>query len=610
MEATEHDNGTQAVDFTASVLQTEADLSEKEDGNLALSVEEQKVDYTLFSKTQLVELSKELVKDTNPLTAENALREIKPLFDDFVEKEKSAAKIRFINDGGIEDDFAYRGEEQDTIFEGNARLIRDRKTQYFKQQDEQRNTNLQKKEELLEKMRALMDAPSTGNQYDAFQELQKQWKSIGQVAPTQNKTLWANYHALVDRFYDNQSIYFELKELDRKKNLAAKYELIAKAEKLVLVTSLRDAIKELNDLHHEFKHIGPVPKEEKEQTWQRFKAASDAVYAKRDEFVKNLHEELQGNLVKKLAIAETLLSFADFKSDRIKDWNQKTLEILALQKNWEQIGGVPRAKSKEINKKFWNSFKAFFQAKNVFFKKLDEERESNLKLKQELLAKAIELKDSADFESASNQLKGLQQRWKEIGPVSDKVREKIFKEFKEACDYFFDQRRVQQDKSETEQLSNLKLKEGICLLLEAAATEGTATQQKLMDLQIQFDAIGFVPRNAVNHIRERYNKAIEKFVSGIGGITEDERARIVLQTELKDLKDDPFADKKIQQKEQNIRKKIQKIENDISLWKNNLEFFAKSKNANSLREEFNQKIETSNNELTELKKQLKLIRSV
>jgi hypothetical protein len=610
MEVKEHDNGIPVVDSTTGVLHSEADLAEKDDALLSVSEEEQKPDYSHFSKKQLAELSKELAKDTNPLKAEGTLRELKPLFDEIAEREKADAKKRFLESGGIAEDFEYRGDEFDTVFDANARLIRDRKNQYFRQQEEQRTDNLHKKQDILEKMRGLMDAPGTGNQYDAFQELQKQWKSIGQVAPAHAKTLWANYHALVDRFYDNQSIYFELKELDRKKNLEAKNELIHKAEKLLTYESLRDTIKELNELHHEFKHIGPVPKDDKEAAWQRFKAASDAIYAKRDEFVKNLQEELQVNLEKKNKIADEIISFAGFKTDRIKEWNQKTLEILAFQKQWEQIGGVPRAKAKEVNKKFWNSFKAFFQAKNTFFKKLDEERDHNLKLKQELLEKAIQLKDSSDWEKASNDLKNLQHRWKEIGPVSEKVREKIFKQFKEACDHFFDQKRTQQSKADDEQVNNLKQKETVCEALEAAATDGSATQQKLMDLQAQFEAVGFVPRTAINTMRERYQQAIQKFVSGISGISEEDKARLVLQTELNDLKNDPFAAKKIEQKEQHIRKKIGKIENDIALWKNNLEFFAKSKNAGSLRDEFNQKIEEASAQLDDLKKQLKLIRSV
>jgi hypothetical protein len=608
MDVNEHDTGTPLE--TSGVLHSEVDLAEKDEVSLQPLEEEHRPDYSHFTKKQLAELTKELAKDANPVKAESTLREVRPLYEEFVEREKAEALKRFIASGGVAEDFEYRGDESDAVFDANSKLIRDRKNQHNRQQEEQRNENLRKKQELLEKMRSLLDSPGSGNQYDAFLELQKQWKAIGQVPSSQSRTVWANYHALVDRFYDNQSIYFELKELDRRKNLEAKNELIAKAERLVTVKLLRDAIKELNELHHEFKHIGPVPKEEKEAVWQRFKTASDAVYHKRDEFVKQLHVELTANLDKKIKIAEEVLPFADFKSDRIKEWNQKTAEILALQKQWEQIGGLPRAKAKDVNKKFWNAFKTFFHTKNVFFKKLDEERDSNLKLKQELLDKAIALKDSSDWEKASNELKNLQQRWREIGPVPEKVRDKVFKEFKDACDHFFNQRRQQLDKEGQDQAENLKLKEAICHALETAASDGSATEELLNELQAQFAAIGFVPRNAMNAIRNRHTEAVEKFVAAISGMTEEEKGRLSLQTQLNDLKNDPFADKKLQQKEHTIRKKIGKIENDIALWRNNLEFFAKSKNAGGLRDEFNLKIEEAGRQLIELKGQLKLIRSV
>jgi Domain of Unknown Function (DUF349) len=609
MELNENENGTSELEKVTGVLHSEADLEEKDETLHALE-EEHKVDYSTFSKKQLAELSKELAKENNAVKAEITLREIKPLYDEIAEKEKAEAKKRFLAEGGLADDFEYRGDEFDMAFDANARLIRDKKHQFMRQQEEQRNENLRKKEDLLEKMRELLDGAGASNQYDTFQELQKQWKSIGQVAPGPAKTLWANYHALVDRFYDNQSIYFELKELDRKKNLELKNELIVKAEKLHNSDSLRDAIKELNELHHEFKHIGPVPKEEKEAVWQRFKVASDAIYAKRDEFVKHLQAELHVNLEKKLKIAEEVQSFASFKTDRIKEWNQKTQEILALQKAWELIGGIPRAKAKDVNKKFWNAFKSFFHAKNTFFKKLDEERDTNLKTKQELLAKAIQLKESSDWDKAANELKNLQQRWKDVGPVPEKVREKIFKEFKEACDFFFEQKRGQQQKADTEQTDNLKQKEAICQALEEAAANGTATQALLEDLQAKFAGAGFVPRNAMNAIRDRHDVAVEKFVAAIPGLSDVEKGQLSLKTQLSELKNDPFADKKLQQKEQNIRKKIGKVENDIALWKNNLEFFARSKNADSLRDEVNQKIKSAEEELSELKKQLKLIRSM
>ena len=450
----------------------------------------------------------------------------------------------------------------------------------------------------------LSDSQDTTDQFERFKELQKQWKAIGPVSGPQAKTLWANYHALLDRFYDNQSIYFELKELDRKKNLEAKLELCARAEKLSEVEIIKDAIRELNELHHEFKHLGPVPKDDKEAVWQRFKAASDAVYARRDSYLQNLQQELQVNLGSKANLSEAVQEFVNFQSDRIKEWNQKTKEILDIQKQWEVIGGLPRAKAKEVNKKFWSAFKTFFNNKNAFFKRLDEEREQNLQLKNDLVKRAVELRESNEWDRTSNELKNLQLKWKEIGPVPEKFREKVFKEFKDACDFFFEQKRTQHGKMEDEQAENLKLKEEICTDLESHAAARTATHDILKELQDKFNSIGFVPRKDINTIRTRYHEAVERFINSIPGISENEKGKISLENQLSDLRNDPMADRKIYQKEQVIRKKISKIENDIGLWQNNLEFFSRSQNAEKVREEFNDKIKTAHEHLKQLKDQL------
>ena len=593
-----------------STLQTEVDLSEHDEASEEHHDEFHHVDYSNFTKQQFADLVKELSRDDNFKKVDHILREIKPIYDDLREKERAEALMRFIAEGGAESDFEFKGDEFDIIFDANLKLIRDRRAQYFKQQEEDKNENLRKKEELLEKLRVLSDSQDTSDQFESFKALQKEWKTIGPVPGAQAKTLWANYHALTDRFYDNQSIYFELKELDRRKNLESKIELCARAEKLSNVELIKEAIQELNELHHEFKHLGPVPKEDKEAVWHRFKTASDAVYARRDAYLQNLQQELQDNLNSKASLSEEVQTFVNFQSDRIKEWNQKTKDILELQKRWELIGGLPRAKAKDVNKKFWSAFKTFFNNKNTFFKKLDEEREQNLQLKNDLVKKAVELKESNDWERTSNELKTLQQKWKDVGPVPEKFREKVFKEFKDACDHFFEQRRTQHDKMEQEQSENLRLKEEICTELESHAAGRTGSSDVLRDLQEKFSSIGFVPRKDISTIRTRYHEAVDRFINSIPGLTDDEKGKITLENQLNDLRNDPMADRKIFQKEQIIRKKISKVENDIALWRNNLEFFGRSKNAEKVKDEFNDKIKEATDHLKQLKEQLKLLKTV
>ena len=319
-----HEAGV-AVDHV-NTLHSEADLSDRDDTSEEHHDEEHHVDYSNYSKQQLAELIKDLAKDDNFKKVDNTLREIKPLYDDARERERADALTKFIAAGGTAEDFEFKGDEYDNIFDANLKLIRDRKTQYYKLQEERKTENLARKQELLEKLRVLSDSQDTTDQFEKFKELQKQWKAIGPVSGPQAKTLWANYHALLDRFYDNQSIYFELKELDRKKNLEAKLELCARAEKLSEVEIIKDAIRELNELHHEFKHLGPVPKDDKEAVWQRFKAASDAVYAKRDAYLQNLQQELQVNLGGKATLSEVVQEFVNFQSDH-QDWNSFSRSI-------------------------------------------------------------------------------------------------------------------------------------------------------------------------------------------------------------------------------------------------------------------------------------------
>jgi hypothetical protein len=568
------------------------------------------VDYSAFSKKDFVELVKELSKETNYRHIDEVLKEAKPIFDEIRQKERSEALVRFKADGSKEEDFEYKQDEYDIAFDASVKLIRDRKTQYFKTLEEGKNENLRRKTEILERLRQLMDSEDTEQSFHDFKTLQREWKTVGSVPVAQSKSLWANYNALIDRFYDHRNIYFELKELDRKKNLEAKLELCARAEKLIGTDKIKDAVRELNELHEEFKHTGPVPIEEKENVWQRFKAASDAVYKKRDEFVSQLQQDFQKNFALKEQLIEEAQKLSTFASDRIKEWNQKTQEILDVQKRWEAVGGVSRNKSKEINKRFWAAFKSFFSNKNSFFKKLDEERDKNLQLKNEIVKKAQELKNNEDWDRTSNALKELQRQWKEVGPVPEKFREKVFQEFKEACDYFFEQRRGQFERQDHEQDENLKLKEAICADLEKAAEDKTGSVEALRELSNRFNEIGFVPKKAISTIKNRFLVAAEKYVHALSGIPEEEKEKVLLEIQIGGLKDDPDAERKIYHKEQTIRKRISKVENDIALWKNNLEFFGRSKNADKVKDEFNEKIREATDHLKQLKGQLKMLKTV
>lgn len=593
----------------ASILSEESTASEWIDDkslDAELPSETKPIDYASLDKKDFVGLLKEAAAHDDFRKADQLIRDIKPLFDEIRNTERTEALIRFKQNGGIDEDFEYKGDEWDQAFDIYVRSIRENRQRHIKELEEQKNVNLQTKTNLLESLRQLVDGEDNEHSLRQFKDIQRDWKKVGPVPQSHIKTLWANYNALVDRFYDQRSIHFELKELDRKRNLEQKLELITRAERLLEVEKISEAVRELNELHNEYRHIGPVPIEEKEALWQKFKAASDAVYAKRDAAVAVLQVELQKNLEEKEKINEEVAVFASYQTDRIKEWNEKTKEIVEIQKRWEAIGGVPHTKTKDVNKKFWNSFKAFFHNKNVFFKKLDEERNKNLQLKSEILKKAIELKDSDHWDAAANELKALQAQWKEIGPVPEKQREKIFKQFKEACDFFFEKKRSSMNEEEKEQHENLIKKEAIITELEKIAEEKNGSLSQVKELQHQFMAIGFVPKRSVASVKSRFTEVLNSAIASLP-LEAGEKENAAFEVQLTSMRQGPQGDKKIHNKEYSLRKQIAKAENDIATLRNNLEFFGRSKNAEKLKEEFNEKIRLADEDLAHLKKQLQML---
>ena len=565
-------------------------------------------DYSQYSKEELVATIKKLTKIDDFKKLDLVLNIIDPLFQDIKQADRKVALDKYLAEGGSEEDFAYKNE-LDQKYDAYYKLIKERKNKFYGDLGRQKLENYQKATELLEKLRHLVDGEESTTSINAIKEIQEQWKAIGQVPPQHVRNLWASYNALMDRFYDNRSIYFELKELDRRKNLAAKEELCVRAEKLEDVKNLKDAIKELNELHNEYKHIGPVPKAQQEALWQRFKAASDKVYARRKTYYDDLKKDLEVNLEAKAKLRDEVQPFAAFDSDRIVDWNKKTQEILGIQKRWEAIGGLPRDRAQEINKPFWSAFKRFFNNKNSFFKKLEGQREENLKLKEALVAKAHELKDSTDWNQTANELKKLQNEWRNIGPVPEKHRNEVYQRFKRACDFFFENRRNRFKEVEKEYEKNLKLKEDVCQRILKLAEEGAGDIGQLEVLQEEWNNIGFVPKNAIRSSQEMFAKAVDQFIAS-SSLDEDEKSKLKITTKLTSLKGTPNANRKLNKKEFTLRRQITNLENDISLWKNNLEFFANSKNADQVREEFDEKIEKAKKQLRELKAQLKIIRDI
>lgn len=604
-ETVEAASSAEKTDTAASTDESAAAETENTEEN---EEEEDEFDFHNFTKSQLIKTLKDFVQEQHFVKRDGLVQEIKNQYDEYYSKEQEHALQQYLKEGGEKDGFAYRGTDEDREFFASYQLFKEKKHQQVKDMERSKEKNAHDKNMILDQLRSIVDGEETTNSIETIKKIQDDWKKIGPVPHSQNKNLWASYNALMDRFYDNRSIYFELKELDRKKNLDSKLELSVKAEALSEVEDVKDAIKRLNDLHEEFKHIGPVPREEQEALWQRFKTASDAVYNKRKAYYDSQREVFKVNQELKEKLIEKLDDFKSFKAEKIRDWNTKTKEILALQKEWEAIGPVPRESGKEINKTFWGLFKQFFNHKNLFFKELDEIRQQNKEKAEALIQGAEAYLDSTDWKNSSNELIQLQKQWKELGPMPEKFRDDLYHRFKKACDTFFDKRRSANKETNKAFEENLEAKEKICQeILEAAKEESAVNAGKLEEFIQKFNEIGFVPRKSMKDISSKFNNAVNEYTSKLE-LEGESKDDFLFRLNLNKLQADPNSNKVLNKKEHGIRRQISDLENNITLWRNNLEFFAASRTADKLKDQFEEKIDKAEQEVDKLKKKLSIIR--
>lgn len=603
--ATEEPKAEQVAEATAAKANADDDTEEEEEEH---HDDHEVIDYSNHSREALVEAIEGLNNESNFRRIDAVLAQIEPLFAEFEVELRQASLDKFLAEGGEEGDFEYRHDHLYNRFDAFLRLTKDKKSAYYRDREANKERNYKKKEEILDQLRVLVDEEGTTS-LNPIKALQEEWKNVGQVPNQHNKTLWANYNALLDRFYNNRHILFELKELDRKKNQEAKIELCEKVEALDQMENLKDAIIQLNEFHEEYKNIGPVPREVQEELWQRFKLGSDKIYHKRKEYLDGLKGELNENYEKKKVIAVQLKEFSEFDSDRINKWNTKTKEILAIQKVWDAIGGLPRDHAKEVNKIFWGDFKKFFSNKNDFFKKLEGQRQENLQKKEDIITRADALKENTDWDATAEKLKALQAEWKDVGPVPEKFRNSIYEKFKAACDAFFNNRRANLNKAESEYADNLKKKEALLQSIDDGASGGNASEAQIDEFLSMWQQIGFVPRGAMKSIENKFAAAVDKYVKALG-LEDHSKEQLLMKVELGGLGTGPNADRKLIKKEGAIRRQIQEIEDNIALWNNNLAFFANSKTADKLKAEFDQKIEKAQADRDNLKKQLRMVRSM
>ncbi|MDG2342458.1 MAG: DUF349 domain-containing protein [Cytophagales bacterium] len=470
---------------------------------------------------------------------------------------------------------------------------------------------LMKKKGIIKELRVLVNSVEDKNTFNKVKDLQNKWKEIGQINDAKDKSLWTTYNALLDRFYNNRSIYFELKELDRKKNLEIKTLICDKAESLIKDSNVMRSVSKLNELHSEFKHIGPVSKEKQNEIWDRLKNASDEVYKKKKEFISNIKVSLGENLEKKTKLLDEINQIKTFKTEHFKEWNNKTREVLGLKDKWNSIGGVPKSSTRNISKEFWNSFKEFFNNKSSFFKKIDDSYKNNLKLKKDLIERVNSLKDSDQWEKTSKEIQSVQKEWKKIGKVPIKDKDKIYKEFKEVCDFFYERMRLEDKDTIKIYENNLNIKIKACNDIEQLLSSDNFNQDEFFKLQVKFLEAGHVPKEKIDEMKDMFKNIIDKVVEKSSSLmNKDDFDRFKFIIELNSLAKNPYSKNKIIKKKSDIIKKINAIQSEIKNLKNNIYYLKESVAADNLKKEYMVKINDSDKEIESLKLQLNLINKV
>jgi len=590
---------TAAQSLSSSTSATEENFAE----------ENELIDFSKLSKSELMHLLQELKLEHGASKANSILKQIKSNFDNHVEMDKQSALQKYAAEGGDTADFEFKKEEIHQQFEKLHDVLREKITGIFSSAEKEKEKNLAIKKQILENLRELIAQEETNKSIIALKEYQEQWRKTGPVTNAAHQELWQSYTALIDRFYNNRSIYFELKELDRKKNHEAKVEICEKAEQLLHHDSINHAIRELKTLHEEYKSIGPVPKEVQEELWQKFKDVSDKIYDKRTAYLNEIKTQQDQALVSKEQIIEKLQDFASYNSDRIDDWKIKTAELLALQEEWKKIGNVPFEASKEISKRFWASCKAYFANKETFFSALEAKKKNNLSLKVALCEQAEALQHSEDLQNSTIVFKDLQKQWDKIGSVPIKQKEAIFARFKLACDTFFQKKRDLFNEQEKQYEINLEEKLAICAQIETLGKEGKADEVALRSLQAQYNAIGFVPKDKIKQVQDKYNEAINTFIASIDQLGDGKSNNdLKLSLEISALKNSPDADKKIMKREGDVVKQINTLKAEINQYGTNMEFFGRSATAEKMKKEIQVKIDVAKEELKKLEAQLKIIK--
>ncbi len=590
------------------VHKTEEEEAEEEAVSVApVAVE----DYSVLDRPSLLEKLDSLVHEDDITTIKTQVALIKVTFLKLSKEEKHRKLEEFVASGGIREEYVQEEDELDTQFHETFNIYKNKKQKLDEEFEHQKLKNLEEKKHILEELKVLINSEETLKKtYDEFRALQDTWNQIGMVPKPDATELWQNYHFLVEKFFDKVKINKELKDLDLKKNLESKIAICEKAEALLLEPSIIKSFKYLQQYHEEWKEIGPVAQDKKDEIWNRFKDATDKINERRRDYYSEIKEEQESNLMAKNALIDQAEKVVGMETVTTKQWQETTDQLNELQKIWRTIGPAPKAKNDEVWQKFKSLIDGYFTNKKEFFNDIKEEQVHNYNKKLDLCVQAEALKDNTDWKKTTQELIHLQDEWKKIGPVPRKYSDKVWKRFRTACDEFFTQKAKFFSNIHASEAENLKKKEE--LIRKVTEYEFTEDKKQNLDIingfQREWMEIGFVPIKEKERLQTEFRKAINQQLDKLK-ISAQEMSTMAFKNRYDNLvKESPDAIRIIAREKTTLQQKIAKIQEEINLWENNIGFLAESKKANLLKEEFEKKINKAKEEMKLMEVKLKLLR--
>ena len=521
--------------------------------------------------------------------------------------EREAQLKEYIEGGGDPEQYQIRPDEQEEAFKAEMSIIREKRQKLFREQEQEKQENLQKKQDIIEKIKAMITSPEEANKsFKEFKALQDEWREIRNVPAEHANELWRNYQLYVEQFYDLLKLNSEAREYDFKKNLELKTKLCEAAEKLADETDVISAFHQLQKLHQEYREVGPVSKELREEIWQRFKAASTVINKRHQQHFEGLRAKEEENLARKTELCEKVEAIAAEENKGSGDWERHTKQIIDLQAEWKTIGFAPQKMNVKIFERFRAACDDFFGRKAEYFRSLKDTFKDNADKKRALIEKAKALQDSTDWKSTSDKLINLQKEWKTIGMVPKKLGDQLWEEFLGACNKFFEARNAAGAGTRNEERENLEKKRDVIARLKAAAEEaGDNLQETVQKLVEEYQSIGHVPFKEKDKLYEEYHAVLDKLYKDLN-ISVAKRRLTKFKDNLKQVAE--RGGDALDNERARLMRQYEQLKQEVQTYENNLGFLnAASKKGNSLIDEMNRKVQKLKDEVQLVRDKIKAI---